>query len=81
MVGASQGLGEAMVGVPSSRRGPPSFGTRDAVSDIEATCCPSASTAAFVLVDTTLQWSIGEPELIHKGAYLAPKLRRWDGRR
>jgi hypothetical protein len=28
-----------------------------------------------------LQWSIGGPELIHKGAYLAVKLRRWGGRR
>ena len=68
MVGASRGLSEAMVGVPSSRPGLPSIGPGDAVS-VEATCSPSpflrVGSPAFVLVDTTFIRITGEPDLIH----------------
>lgn len=66
MVGTSRKLSEPTVGVPSSRRGLRSFGSRDAVSVVEATCCPSAVHCSVRLSRHDAHRSIGEPELIQR---------------
>ena len=69
MVGAPRGMSEAIVGVSSGQRGLPSFGPEDAVSVVEATCSPSASTAGRITGVRLGRHDViritGEPDLIH----------------